>query len=551
MQSLRQANKKGGNVKYPCLKIPNKKRRFKMAKIVKGKYPYKEDKSEAKKLENRLNNEKVTTVRNFVNDEKKNVIHGSNIRAYHNDFPKRFCKELEIREEKIKDKILKYSTDDAGNIECFIKAYGKYVKYNCDDKHFYVWTGRLWLKDTQNIVPLWCLTVMKARRDYTRDALHGNSSIVNYDDLLRHAKKCANQSSIRALVEGLKSTLSCDSSIFDNDPSLLNVLNGTIDLKTGKLYEHDHKKLITKLIPVMYNPNAESKIFDKFLKDTFEDTDLIHYVHRLFGYCVTGETSEQVVHFFIGTGANGKSTVLSAIRYVMDDYAAVVPSKVLIDRERSGSTSSEIAQLPHKRLVCCSELNCTDALNEGKFKIMSSGETISARELFNSAFTYDPEFKFIIDTNYLPIVNGTDHGIWRRIRIVPFDHTVSKSELNKNLLNELKRDSQAILNWLVKGAMKYYSQGLGSCSEVEKATKGYRKSQDTLGSFIDSCIKKEDGAEVRARTLYEAYCEFCSDNLLSSMSETKFGKDFASRGYKKGKDKLSRKYLDIKLKNIC
>ena len=521
-----------------------------MAKIVKGKYPYKEDKKEMKKIEGRLNDEKEIKVRSFVDGEKKNVIHGSNIRAYLHDFPKHFCKELEARREKLKENILKYTPDDAGNIECFIKAYGKYVKYNCDEKSFYVWTGRLWLKDIRNTVQLWCLTIMKARRDYMLDALHGNSSVGNYDDLMHHAKKCANQSSIRALVEGLKSTLSCNSSIFDNDPSLLNVLNGTIDLKTGKISDHDHEKLITKLVPVMYNKDSKSEIFNKFLKDTFEDMDLIHYVHRLFGYCVTGETSEQVVHFFIGSGANGKSTLLSAVRYVMNDYAAVVPSKVLIDRERSGGTSSEIAQLTHKRLACCSELNCTDALNEGKFKIMSSGETISARELFNSAFTYDPEFKFIIDTNYLPIVGGTDHGIWRRIRIVPFEYTVSKDKLNKNLLYELKRDRQAILNWLVKGAVKYYSEGLGTCEIVEKATKKYRKSQDTLGAFIDSCIEKKEGAEIRARALYMAYIDFCSDNLLSAMSETKFGKDFAARGFKRGKDKVSRKYIDIKLKNV-
>lgn len=520
-----------------------------MAKIVKGKYPYKDDKKELKKIEERLNAEEEFYVKMFADNEKKNVIHGSNTSAYKHEFKKPFRKELEVRKEKLKEKILKYTPDDAGNIECFVKTYGKYVKYNCDDKHFYVWTGMLWLKDTQNVVPLWCSTVMKARRDYMLDALQTSEG--DCDDLLRHAKKCANQSSIRAMIEGLKSTLSCNSSIFDKDPSLLNVLNGTIDLKTGKLHEHDHERLITKLAPVLYNPSAESKTFSKFLKDTFEDKDLIRYVRKLFGYCVTGETSEQVVHFFIGSGANGKSTLLSAVRHVMNDYAAVVPSKVLIDRERSGGTSSEIAQLTHKRLVCCSELNCTDTLNEGKFKIMSSGETISARELFTSAFTYDPEFKFIIDTNYLPIVGGTDYGIWRRIRIVPFEHTVSKENLNKNLLSELKRDSSAILNWLVKGAVKYYAEGLGTCEIVEKATKKYKKSQDTLGAFIESCIKEEDSAEIRARALYEAYIDFCSDNLLSAMSETKFGKDFAAKGYKRGKDKVSRKYIGIRLKNLA
>ena len=147
--------------------------------------------------------------------------------------------------------------------------------------------------------------------------------------------------------------------------------------------------------------------------------------------------------------------------------------------------------------------------------------------------------------------SGTDHGIWRRIRVIPFEHTISKDKLNKNLLDDLKKARKAILNWLVKGAIKYYSHGLETCSEIDHATKKYRKSQDTLGAFIDTCIKEEKGGEIRARALYDAYIEFCSDNLLTPISETKFGKDFAARGYKRGKDKISRKYLDISLKKVA
>lgn len=495
-----------------------------------------------------IGKEKVMKGRSFCENDNKNVIHGRNIKAYHNDMPKEYCLELEERKKRIKDKVLQYSVDDAGNIDCFIETFGKYVKYNCDEQCYYIWTGRVWLKDTENIVQLWCQTIMKSRRDYTLRALKDNPSIKNYKDLMRHAKSCCNQASIRAMVEGLKSLLSCNSSNFDKHLHLLNVLNGTINLKTGEIKKHSHKDCITKLIPIMYDSEARSEVLEKFLKETFQDKELIKYINRFLGYCLTGETIEQVAHIFLGNGANGKSTLISATRYVMDDYAAVIPSKVLTSIERSGAASSEIAQLPHKRLVCCSELNCTDVLNEGKIKIMSSGETLSARQLYNAAFTFEPEFKFIIDTNYLPIITGTDHGIWRRIRVVPFEHTVPKNKLNKNLLNELKEDRQALLAWLVKGARRYYSEGLGTCQAVEKATKKYRKSQDTLGSFIESCIKEEKGSEVRARALYEAYLAYCSDNFLTPMSETKFGKDFTAYGYKRGKDKISRKYIDIRLK---
>ena len=496
----------------------------------------------------KVDSKKEKPIRNFSENENKKVVHGSNVTAYLNELSPKFLQELKERKKSIKPKVLFYSTDDAGNIDCFLDMFGDYVIYNTDKCRYYYWTGRLWYEDTGKKIQLWAQTAMRARRDYTLKALSKGYDGKNYDELLSHVNKCCNQHSVNAVIEGAKAQLSRSDAIFDKHPHLLNVLNGTINLKTGSIKSHNKENYITKLVPTMYSSDNITSQFKSFLKDTFEDEELINYVQRLLGYCITGETKEQVVHFFIGNGANGKSTLLSLVQYILHDYAAVIPSKVLTSVERAGAASSEIAQLPHKRLVCCSELNCNDILNEGKIKIMSSGEALATRQLYSQAFTFVPEFKCIIDSNYLPIITGTDHGIWRRIRIVPFEYTVPKDKLNKNLLNELKQSRKSVLNWLVNGAIKYYNDGLGSCEAVTKATKKYRKSQDTLGSFIDACIKEAEGSEIRARALYEAYVSYCNDNFLNAMSETKFGKVFAALGFKRGKDKISRKYLDIKLK---
>ncbi len=502
----------------------------------------------AEKIMEALAKERAQKPPRFCEDDSKIVIHGNNIKAYIMDLDIPYRLELGARLEKIKSKILEFTADDAGNIEFFINIFGRYVKYNCEEKCFYIWTGRCWIPDIKKTVQLWVQTAMKTRRDCTLQALGSKENKNKSKTLVRYVQKCCNQTSIRAIMEGLESVLACNTSIFDTRPYLINVLNGTIDLRTGKMKEHDYRDYISKLIPVVYDPESKAPKFEEFLKDTFKEKELIKYIKRFLGYCLTGETKEQLIHLCVGCGANGKSTLISLMRYIMSDYATVIPSKVLTSVERAGAPNSEIAQLPHKRLVCCSELNCTDVLNEGKIKIMSSGETLSARQLYKMAFTFDPEFKLLIDTNYLPIITGTDHGIWRRIRVIPFDHTINKNKINKDLLDELKKERRGVLAGLVKSATKYYSEGLDTCEIVEKATKKYRKSQDTLGSFIEACIKKEKGEEVRARILYEAYVDFCSDNFLNPMSETKFGKDFAARGYKRGKDKISRKYLDIKLK---
>ena len=493
-------------------------------------------------------NQKKRETMNFCESENKKVIHGSNASAYLNDLSHQFINELKMKRKSIKKKVLLYSTDDAGNIDCFLDMFGDYVIYNTDKGKYYYWTGRLWREDNDKKIQLWAQTAMRARRDYTLKQLNKDYGAKNHEEQLSHACRCCNQHSIRAVVEGAKATLSRNDAIFDQSHNLLNVLNGTINLKDGTIRNHNRRNYITKMIPIMYDSSGKSTKFNDFLKDTFGDEELIEYIQCLLGYCITGETREQVVHFFIGNGANGKSTLLSLIQFIMSEYAVVIPSKVLTSAERAGAASSEIAQLPHKRLVCCSELNCTDILNEGKIKIMSSGETLAARQLYSQAFTFEPEFKCIIDTNYLPQIVGTDHGIWRRVRVVPFEYTVSKDKLNKNLLNELKQSKKAVLSWLVHGAVKYYQNGLETCDAVTKATKKYRKSQDTLGGFIDACIEDKEGEEVRARVLYEAYLTFCNENFLNPMTETKFGKDFATRGFKRGKDKVSRKYIGIRLK---
>lgn len=487
-------------------------------------------------------------VRKFSANEKENIIHGSNIEAYSDKLPKRYLKELEGRLNLIKHRIEHYSTDDAGNIDCFLDVFGDYVIYDEDKGKYFYWTGLLWHEDRGKRIELWAQTAMRMRRDLTFKKLKKLDENDHTRALKLHAKRCCNVRSVKAVVEGVKPLLAYNNNIFDKKPYLLNTLNGTVNLKDGSIHPHNRKDYITKLVPVRVGETDNPKLFKQFMEDTFKDDELIDYVLRLLGYCITGETCEQVIHFLVGNGANGKSTLISLLLFILHTYAKVIPSKVLVSAERAGAPSSEIAQLSHIRLVNCSEMNCTDVLNEGKIKVMSSGEVLAARELHCPAFTFEPEFKCLIDTNYLPIINGTDHGIWRRIRVIPFNYTVSKDKLNKNLLKELKREKEAILCLLIKYAVKYYKQGLEPCERVEKETKKYRRSQDTIGAFVEACIKKEEGSSVRARELHKAYKEFCEENFLTAKNETQFGKDFAALGYKRGKDKISRKYLDIKLK---
>lgn len=504
-----------------------------------NQWDFKEE--QAKKIKKLLNN------MHFDNNNGKNIVHGRNKAGYMSELTKKLKDELAEHCKTLKKDVLDYTTDDSGNIDFFIDFFGDYVLYNTDQNVFYYWTGRLWRLDKEKRIMLWIQIAMRIRRDYTLKKLENESGRSNADALRSHVQKCCNQRAFKAIYEGIQCRLNCKDTKFDAHPQLLNVLNGTIDLKTGDLNEHNKNNFLTMMATTRYSPTEKSQLFKDFLIDTFAEKELIEYVQCLFGYCLTGETKEQAAFFFHGNGANGKSTLLSLVRYVMNDYAAVIPAKVLTGIEKTNAATSELAQLPHKRLVCCSELNCTDALNEGKIKNISGGETLAARAMYGHAFTYNPEFKCIVDTNYLPEISGTDYGIWRRLNVIPFEHTVSKENLNKNLLAELKLQESAVLAWLVKGAVNYYKNGMKSVTAVEKATKQYRKSQDSLNAFLDACVQKSKGSEVRARTLYNAYLTFCAENFLKPLTETKFGKDISTLGFEKAKDKISRKYVNIAL----
>lgn len=477
------------------------------------------------------------------------TIHGRNVDGYLDSLSIPQEKRLEERIKKSKKNVLDCTTDDAGNIDFFLNIYGDYILYDSVNNVFYYYTGLYWKQDLEKRVEQWAQEAMMARRDFTLKKLKKITDASLAKRYQAHADKCCNQRSIKALIEGVKARVAFNPSRFKKNRHLLNCLNGTIDLRTGELKQHSPRHYISNLIPFEYEKGAKRDKFKIFIKEILPDKDIAYYMKILLGYCLTGETSEQSLHFLLGTGANGKSTLLETIAYIIKGYAEVIPSKVLTSYERFGSASPELAQLEHKRLVCCSELNCTDNLNEGKIKVISSGETISVRQLYGTPFTYEPKFKFLIDTNYLPQISGTDHGIWRRIRVIPFEHTVAPDKIDKTLKETLKSEAKGILAWMIEGAYDYYHHGLPKCEAVEKATKQYRRSQDTLGSFVEACIVKKDDKSVRARTLYEAYCRYCDDNFLNAMSETKFGKDFAALGYKKGKDKISRKYLGIKLKS--
>jgi putative DNA primase/helicase len=334
----------------------------------------------------------------------------------------------------------------------------------------------------------------------------------------------------------------------DRDPWLFNCSNGTLDLRSGKLREHRRDDLLTKLCPTPYEPEATCPLWEKTLSTIFaENASLVDYLRRLCGYCLTGTTGEQILPIFWGEGSNGKSLVFEVVRFVLGtEYVGVGANELL----GSGNGNYEphptyLADLFGRRLVTLAETREGGRLNEAQIKKLTGGDRIKARGMREDFWEFTPTHKIWLATNHKPDVRGTDHGIWRRLRLLPFtvrfwdpDKRETGPEhlrADKGLPDKLKAEASGILAWMVRGCLEWQAGGLNEPEEVQIATSEYRGEQDVIAAFIRDRCQVDPEYECRAGDLYAAYRQWheASGESGKPMSGRRFGEELPKKGYPK------------------
>lgn len=268
----------------------------------------------------------------------------------------------------------------------------------------------------------------------------------------------------------------------DAHPWLLAVLNGYVDLRSGKFHKPDQKKLMTMQASVTYDPQASAPRWDKALGEWFPDADVREYVQRLSGHALSGDSLGDhifVIHY--GGGRNGKGTFMRAHKHVLGAYY-VTPDKSLLIQKRHDQHATVKARLFRTRLAVASETDQREHLNEAQVKNLTGGDPINARRMRQDEWEFEPTHSLWLQTNYLPEISGSDTGIWSRIRVVPWTETFS-NQIDEDLDDILAKEAPGILNWMIEGCLKWQSDGLEGPASIVAATAGYREAEDVLTHY--------------------------------------------------------------------
>jgi putative DNA primase/helicase len=421
-----------------------------------------------------------------------------------------------------------FNLTDLGNATRLVHRHGRNLRYCWLWRKWLVWDGKRWVKDDTG-------EVYRRAKD-TVASIYQEARSAPDDDarkaLAKHALRSEAGARIKEMVDLARSDVPVTPDELDASPDLLNVINGTIDLRTGELREHCREDLITKIAPAKYRPDATAATWEAFLERVLPGEELRAFVQRAVGYSATGDTSEQCMFINHGGGANGKTTCQEAIAAALGDYAMRAPTEMLLTK-RSGGISNDVARLKGARFVSASETEEGRRLAESLVKDLTGQDSITARFMWAEFFDFAPTHKLWLSTNHKPEIRGTDNAIWRRIRLIPWSVTIPPAEQDKKLPTALRHELSGILAWIVRGCLAWQREGLQAPDEVRKATGEYRAEMDVLAGFLAECCELDTGHWEYAKDLYECYKRWCDENGERPEPQRKFGGRLGERGFQR------------------
>jgi putative DNA primase/helicase len=439
--------------------------------------------------------------------------------------------------------------NDAGNARIFINRFGGDLRFIPEFDAWLIWTGTRWKRDEDGEIQR---LAVKLSQLMLADA----AQIADYNQRVAIAQRSIRLGNL-AKINSMLGIAKCDKRVviphskLDANAWLLGVENGVIDMRTGIFRRGAKEDLITKIAGCPYVDEAEAPRWLQFLGQIFpDDAPLVAYVQKLFGYTLTGITREQMFPFLHGDGANGKTTLIEILTALLGDYGQRASQALLVACDNGREPTNEIARLHGARLVVGSETREGDRLAENRIKDMTGGDTLTGRFLYKESFDFIPTLKLWMFGNHRPQIRGTDHGIWRRVRLIPFNVQIADEKRDRSLQGKLREELPGILNWALRGCLLWQREGLAPPYSVAAATGGYREDEDVLRDFLMEETENDDESRIHHGELYERYTSWCSQNgVRFPMQSRTLSKRLRERGcYQCERTGAGIRWAGVKLK---
>jgi putative DNA primase/helicase len=424
-----------------------------------------------------------------------------------------------------------YMRTDLGNSERFVDAHCDSVLWCPARKSFLCWDGKRYAWDERG-------EVVKLAHAVARSIFHEAADAEGEEEqkaITKWALASQNESRINAMLSQARPYLAVGMEELDREPWLINCQNGTLDLRTGKLKAHDPADRITKIVPVVYDPDAPCPRFKQFLKEALVDEAVIKFVKRYSGYTLTGITRERLLAILYGFGKNGKTTLVELLHEVLGEYARNTDVETLLIKKYQG-VGNDVAALKGARFVSAAEVEKGRRLAESKVKQLTGRDTVTARFLFGENFDFKPEFKLWLSTNNKPVIQGTDDAIWDRIRLIPLTQRFDGNKADPKLPDKLRHEIAGVFAWMVEGCLEWQEHGLQEPKTVTDATKQYREEMDTLASFLDEVCVMGSHYRVLAERLYQRYATWCDNSGERKDPKKAFVARLEERGFERRRE---------------
>ena len=403
-----------------------------------------------------------------------------------------------------------------------VKAWGQWLN----------WDGEAWLedRDDRRFQPMRELYRYALQRPIARSLT------------LASRQKLGKQGSMYSSVRlaGTDERVRSTPELWDADPFMLGVANGVVDLRAGKLIESAREQFITMRSPVAPasgTPSTWLKMLNYWLG---EDQDVIAFLRRFLGYCLTGDGREQCMAFFYGPAQSGKGTILRTISYILGSvpppaaakfrsYHYEAPIATFLE-SRNDRHSTELAAMHQKRLITSEEPAAGAKWDEAKIKWMTGGQFITARYMRGDNFSFAMTGKIIVAANHRPRLATTDTSIRRRMHVIPFEHPVADEDRDNALDARLREEAPQILNWLIEACLEWQQCGLGLPEKIAMATDTYLQAEDIIAQWIDEACERGTG-DSASSALYTSYCKWAEEQGEKVWSRRAWANALTERGF--------------------